>query len=100
MDFLYWVLASFGITTIVSVSKIFKPVRDFAETKSKFLGELLACSMCTGFWVGVFLSLAYYSPTGNILVFKFFTKTNLLHLRCSPLPTQHDLPRSGHLLSG
>ena len=66
MDFLYWVLASFGITTIISVSKIFKPVREFIGTKSKFLGELLACSMCTGFWVGVFLSLAYYSPTGSI----------------------------------
>ena len=66
MDFLYWVLASFGITTIISVSKIFKPVREFIGAKSKFLGELLACSMCTGFWVGVFLSLAYYSPTGNI----------------------------------
>lgn len=66
MDFIYWILVSFGITTIISTSKIFKPVRKFIGDRSRFLGELLSCSMCTGFWVGVFLSLTYYSPTGNI----------------------------------
>ena len=67
MDLIYWILVSFGLTTIVSISKIFKPVRAWVGARSSFLGELLACSMCTGFWAGVFLSLTYFSPTGNIL---------------------------------
>ena len=66
MNFIYWSLVAFGITTIVSISKIFKPARTFIGTKSPFMGDLLACSMCTGFWVGGFLSVTYFSPTGNI----------------------------------
>ena len=67
MDLLCWILVSFGITTILSISKIFRPVREYVGNKSTFLGEMLACSMCMGFWVGAFLCIAYFSPTGNIL---------------------------------
>ena len=67
MEFLLWILVSFGITTILSISKIFKPVREYVKNKSAFWGDMLACSMCTGFWVGAFLCITYFSPTGNIL---------------------------------
>ena len=66
MDFLLWVLVAFGMTEIITLSKIFKPVREFTEEKIPFLGDMLACSMCTSFWVGGFLSLTYLSPTNNI----------------------------------
>jgi hypothetical protein len=66
MHFIYWILVSFGITTIVAISKIFEPLRRFIARKNTFLGNLLPCTMCLGFWTGIFLSLTYFSPTGNI----------------------------------
>ena len=66
MNFLFWVLIAFGITEIITLSKIFKSTRERAKQKYPFLGDMLACSMCTSFWVGAFLSLVYFSPTNNI----------------------------------
>mgnify|MGYP003150418893 CR=1 FL=1 len=45
----YFMLASFGLTSILVYGKIFDPIRP----KHK----LFHCSMCMGFWVGVFLML-------------------------------------------
>tara|TARA_Y100001936_G_C15995233_1_gene624671 strand:- start:148 stop:477 length:330 start_codon:yes stop_codon:yes gene_type:complete len=51
MELLVFVLSSYGLTQIVVYGKIFDKVRP----TQGLLGKLLACSMCTGFWVGVFL---------------------------------------------
>jgi hypothetical protein len=51
MELLIFILASYGLTQILCYGKILDSVR---PTKGK-LGELFQCSMCTGFWVGVFL---------------------------------------------
>lgn len=51
MNLLIFILISYGLTQILCYGKIFDKVRP----KSGFFGELLACSMCTGFWVGLFL---------------------------------------------
>lgn len=45
-------IAIAGLTMIVTTSKIFQPVREFASTKSEFFGDLLGCALCTGFWMG------------------------------------------------
>ena len=66
MNILCWILVSFGLTTIISISKIASPMRNYVRSKNAFLGDMLACSMCTGFWVGAFLCITYFSPTGNI----------------------------------
>ena len=50
---LYFVLVSCGMTQIVVYGTIFNRVR---PTRG-WLGQLFSCSMCTGFWVGVFLWL-------------------------------------------
>ena len=44
-------LVCFGLTQILVFGSIFDSIRP----KTGFLGELLHCPMCTGFWVGVFL---------------------------------------------
>lgn len=73
--FLFGVI-SFGITTIVTQSKIFKWLRDWAEGISPYWSSLVRCSLCFGFWCGIFLSLALFSPTftfigGNFLITTF-----------------------------
>ena len=45
-------IAIAGGTMIVTTSKIFKPVREYVSTKSEFVGDLLECALCTGFWMG------------------------------------------------
>lgn len=47
MSFLYFVLACYGITSILVYGKIFETVRPSHH--------FFHCPMCMGFWVGVFL---------------------------------------------
>lgn len=53
-----FLLASYGVTNILTGSRLFAPIRDFLNLSAyywpKKLGELLSCPMCTGFWCGVF----------------------------------------------
>ncbi len=49
MSFLYFVLACYGITSILVYGKIFETVRPSHH--------FFRCPMCVGFWVGVFLML-------------------------------------------
>jgi hypothetical protein len=49
MDFLYFVLISYGLTQILCFSKVLDSIRP----KHHFFH----CPMCVGFWVGVFLLL-------------------------------------------
>ena len=51
MDLLYFVLTAYGFTQILVYGSIFDSIR---PTRG-WLGELFSCSMCVGFWVGVFL---------------------------------------------
>ena len=51
MTFIWFCLASYGLTQILVYGKILDPILP----KTGKLGQLLECSMCTGFWVGLFL---------------------------------------------
>jgi len=51
MELLYFVLAAHGLTQIIVYGSIFNSIRP----KAGKLGELFQCSMCVGFWSGVFL---------------------------------------------
>ena len=55
MELLYFILCAYGITSIIVYSHIVKAPREYLSSKSDWECELLHCSMCTGFWVGVFL---------------------------------------------
>ena len=46
---LAFILACYGMTTILVYGKIFNPVRP----KTGFFGDLFKCTLCTGFWVGM-----------------------------------------------
>lgn len=53
MNLLLFTLTAYGLTQILCYGKIF----DKWRPTSGRLGELFSCSMCMGFWVGVFLGI-------------------------------------------
>lgn len=68
MNLLLFILSSYGLTQILCYGKIFNSWR---PTTGK-LGELFSCSMCMGFWVGIFLA------TLDPFIGLFTLSTNLL----------------------
>jgi hypothetical protein len=66
------IIVIIGLTAIITQSKMVQPFREWITTKSLFLGKLLNCSMCTGFWVGL---LFYFCPeVVSLLKFNIFAK--------------------------
>ena len=73
MNLLMWAFVAYGMTTILVYGSIFNGLRTgihkWGNNKyapfnflGKFLSGLISCMLCTGTWVGFFLSLAYFSP--------------------------------------
>ena len=54
MSLLWFVLSAFGMTQILVYGNIFNKIRPDKED-FKGWGEIFHCTMCMGFWVGVFL---------------------------------------------
>ena len=57
-------LAALGIVWILKDSYIFKQPREYLKSKAEWLRELLSCSQCLGFWVGMLLSYIEYKTHG------------------------------------
>ena len=58
MELLWFVLAAYGLTQVLVYGSIFNKIR---PTEGLF-GELFRCSMCLGFWVGMFLyGISFYT---------------------------------------
>lgn len=64
-------LACLGLVWILKDSYILSAPREFLSKKSKHLKELIYCSQCLGFWVGVFLSLYELSLNGPAQILLF-----------------------------
>ena len=71
METLIWILAAYGMSQILVYGSIFQNLRDRLIRNSKFFGELIQCMMCTSTWVGFFFSLAFFSPTANMVTIPF-----------------------------
>ncbi|OLC58822.1 MAG: hypothetical protein AUH85_00010 [Chloroflexi bacterium 13_1_40CM_4_68_4] len=57
-----WILLAAAcnqITTIVTESLLFKPVRERIAERSSYLGELVSCHLCFGTWVGIALATLF-----------------------------------------
>ena len=68
-ELILYTLASYGLCYTLMEGKIFNYFRD-KLTKIKFFKDLLACSLCTGFWTG--LGIGYYSPY-NFAIFGLYS---------------------------
>ena len=63
MKILLLILTVYGISAIITLGKIFEPLRDMAEKHSpNFWKHLTSCMQCLPFWVGIFISLTMGSP--------------------------------------
>ena len=54
-----WLFLTYGITLVITGSKIFRIFREWDAT------GLLKCPMCTGWWVGLALSLYSLGPASG-----------------------------------
>jgi len=99
-DLITWILATFGLATIIVNSTIMAPVRARVEKISPFLGKLVNCILCTGFWSGVFWSSMYWNPFSAQYASCFFmdaifagcvgcASTWLIYLKVFPLMQGH-----------
>ncbi len=66
---LVYTVACIGMTQILIYGSIFDKIR---PTKG-WMGKLLSCPMCTGFWSGVFLWAI--SPTTDLFTFDYSVST-------------------------
>lgn len=57
MIMLFWILAAYGMTSILVWGSIFESTREWVKKHSKFFGDLISCTLCTSTWVGFFMSL-------------------------------------------
>lgn len=63
MELLISILTVYGISAIITISKIFEPLRDFAEKYSpNFWKYLTSCMQCLPFWVGLLVSFVIGGP--------------------------------------
>lgn len=58
VDFLLFLFAGIGITNLAVNASILDIPRDFVSSYSTFFEELIACMMCSGFWVGFLMGAA------------------------------------------
>jgi hypothetical protein len=54
---IFWMIAAYGISTILVYGRIFDKPRAWLIQNSSFFGEMIQCMLCTSMWVGMFLSL-------------------------------------------
>ena len=77
MLLLFWMLAAYGMTSILVWGKIFDNQREWIKKHSKFFGDLISCTLCTSTWVGFFMSIVLGGLTNHYfkapwLVYLFF----------------------------
>tara|TARA_R100000231_G_scaffold103000_2_gene76500 strand:+ start:1341 stop:1652 length:312 start_codon:yes stop_codon:yes gene_type:complete len=92
---LVWIMAVYGMTTIIVSSTIMQPVRNVISSWIPPLGKLVNCMLCMGFWAGVFWGTLYWNPfsqaEGHWLLHALFSgclgsaTTWLMYLKVYPL---------------
>jgi hypothetical protein len=75
MILIFWILAAYGMTSILVWGSIFESTRTFIKKHSKFFGDLISCTLCTSTWVGFFMSIVLGGLTS-----KFFETFWLLEI--------------------
>ncbi len=69
VEFLIYLLLTYGIVNIAVFSSIFNGWRSFwGRVSPNFFGKLFSCPMCLSFWVGVVFSIVFqcyntYTPS-------------------------------------
>ena len=57
IDNIMFILGIIGLERLITTSKIITPIREWLTTKSIYIGYMLSCSQCVGFWSAFFVYL-------------------------------------------
>jgi hypothetical protein len=57
-----------GLSYIVTRSKLFKRIREGVTLRNKYLGELISCPKCFGFWAGLISCIIFFIGLKLLLV--------------------------------
>jgi hypothetical protein len=68
----FWILAAYGMSTILVYGSIFDKQRAWIKRNSKFFGDLIGCMLCTSTWVGFFMSIMFGGLTNHYLECPWF----------------------------
>ncbi len=60
-----WAFIGYGITSIIVWGAIFEKPRNWIINHSNFFGQLITCVLCTGTWVGFFMSICLGGLTNH-----------------------------------
>jgi hypothetical protein len=73
MIILLYLFAGLGLTMIIVHSKIASRPRDYISSKSQFFKDLLHCSMCSGFYAGIYVAIVKQFPdlATDLLLYPF-----------------------------
>jgi len=55
MHLILFILGVIGLTHIIVDSTLLEPVHEWIKPRCAWLGELMGCQQCAGFWCGVLL---------------------------------------------
>jgi hypothetical protein len=77
-----WMVAAYGMTTILVYGSIFNGLRNWIHKNANpnigwilfrpifaFISSLIQCMLCTGTWVGFFMSFTTFSPWHELIGF-------------------------------
>jgi hypothetical protein len=79
MELIFFLLSCLGATFIINISYIFRPLREFVESKSKSFGKLIKCPMCMGFWIGLLFRVLMMWNSGEINNLHFNDVYNVMY---------------------
>lgn len=63
-----WAFIAYGLTSIIVWGAIFDRPRNWVINHSNFFGELITCVLCSGTWVGFFMSICLGGLTNHFFM--------------------------------
>jgi len=80
IQLLIFMIAAYGMTTIIVYGSIFNGLRNWIHKNAEpnigwtvlqpvfgFISDLIKCILCSGTWVGFYLSLTMFSPVSTFI---------------------------------
>lgn len=70
-NFLPFMILCYGLSHIITESELLSGVRYFVAARSRWLGYLLRCQVCCGFWIGVLVAFLLPSMISEMFIFPY-----------------------------
>ena len=71
LEFLVFIMATVGATFIITFSYIFKPIREWIKKRNNFIGKLIECPQCSGFWMSFIIQFIILIHSRGQFVFYY-----------------------------